>query len=142
MKIQLTRPVKIPNRGTPLSAGIDFYVPDDFEETTLEHGDDILIPSGIKVQVPHGYMLVAKNKSGIATKMGLIVGAELVDEDYEGVIHIHLIKSTKGSCVIKPGMKIVQFVLEPVLYDSIEVVEKLESRNTERGSGGFGSTGV
>ena len=142
MKVQLTKPAKVPNRGTPLSAGIDFYVPEDFQETTLDHGDSVLISTGIRVQIPPGHMLVAKNKSGIATKMGLVVGAELVDEDYEGIVHVHLIKATKGTCVISPGMKITQFVLVPVLYDSVEVVDQLESRNTQRGSGGFGSTGV
>lgn len=142
MKVQLTRPAKTPNRGTPLSAGIDFYVPEDFEAVTLDHGDSVLIPTGIRVQIPEGHMLVAKNKSGIATKMGLVVGAELVDEDYEGIVHVHLIKATKGTCTITPGMKITQFVLVPVLYDNVEVVEQIESRNTQRGAGGFGSTGI
>lgn len=142
MKIQLTKPVKTPNRGTPLSAGLDFYVPEDFEEITLDHGDSVLISTGIKVQIPSGHMLVAKNKSGVATKMGLIVGAELVDEDYEGVVHIHLIKATKGTCTISPGMKIIQFVLVPVNYAVPQVVDQLLPRNTERGAGGFGSTGT
>lgn len=142
MKIQMRRPAKTPNRGTPRSAGIDVYVPVDFVGITLDHGEDVLISTGIRVEIPEGHMFVAMNKSGVATKMGLIVGAEVVDEDYEGIVHVHLIKATKGKCTITPGMKIAQFVLVPVSYDNVEVVEQLESRNTERGAGGFGSTGI
>lgn len=142
MKIQKTRQVKTPNRGTSKSAGIDFYVPDDFEPVVLFNGDSILIPSGIKAQIPENHMWLALNKSGVATKLGLTVGAQVIDEDYEGEIHLHVIKNTNKPTTIEPGMKLVQLVLVPVLYENIEVVDFLESRNTERGDGGFGSTGL
>lgn len=142
MKIQKTRQVKTPNRGTSKSAGIDFYVPDDFEPVVLFNGDSILIPSGIKAQIPENHMWLALNKSGVATKLGLTVGAQVIDEDYEGEIHLHVIKNTNKLATIEPGMKLVQLVLVPVLYENIEVVDFLESRNTERGDGGFGSTGL
>lgn len=142
MKIQLVRNVKQPSRGTPTSAGIDFFVPEDFGETLLTQGQSVLIPSGVKAHIPEGYMWLALNKSGVAAKLGLMVGAQVVDEDYEGEIHLHVVKVTHGTTLVTPGMKLVQLVLVPVNYENIEVVDQLESRNTLRGSGGFGSTGT
>jgi dUTP pyrophosphatase len=142
MKIQKLRLVKTPNRGTESSAGIDFYVPEDFETTVLRSGESILIPSGIRVQVPRGYALVAFNKSGVAVKQGLSVGACVVDEDYEGEVHLHMINTSDKDQTIVTGQKLVQFVLIPVAYFDIEQVEDIQSRNTQRGSGGFGSTGL
>lgn len=142
MKITKVREVKTPSRGTPTSAGIDFFVPDDFQEVLLTQGQSALIPSGIKAHIPEGYMWLALNKSGIATKLGLMIGACVIDEDYEGEIHLHVIKVTHGSTLVSPGMKLVQLVLVPVNYENIEVVDELEARNTLRGTGGFGSTGT
>lgn len=142
MKIQKTKNVKTPNRGTKYSAGIDFYVPEDFNEIVINIGESVLIPSGIKAYIPNGFMLLALNKSGVSTKLGLQVGAQVVDEDYEGEIHLHVTKITNGYVSIIRGMKLVQLVLVPVNYEDIELVEFLELRNTERGDKGFGSTGV
>jgi dUTP pyrophosphatase len=142
MKIKLVRKVKEPSRGTSVSAGLDFYIPDDFKATKVWPGKAILIPSGVKAQVPEGYALIAFNKSGIATKEGLIVGACVVDQDYEGELHIHMINVGDKVVDIIPGQKLVQFVLLPVNYQNIEVVNELPQRQSERGEGGFGSTGL
>ena len=142
MKVQKIRNVKLPSRGTPSSAGIDFYVPDDFETATLKPGQSVLIPSGIKAQVPKNFALIAFNKSGVATKQGLSVGACVVDEDYEGEIHLHMINTSDKDQTIATGQKLVQFILVPVNYADIEEVSEIQSRNTQRGSGGFGSTGL
>ena len=139
-----TRPVKSPTRGTVQSAGIDFYVPEDFVSQTIKPEGDILIPSGIRVRVPQGYALIAFNKSGISTKKKLIAGACVVDEDYTGEVHLHLINAGNGTVTINPGDKILQFILLPVNYaDTMELThDEYESHGeTERGSGGFGSTG-
>jgi dUTP pyrophosphatase len=144
MKISKIRDVKTPTRGTARSAGIDFFVPNDYPEVTLLPGKSVLIPTGIKADIPTGYMLTAFNKSGVATKQSLIKGAEVCDEDYQGEIHIHLINIGTDPQVITPGQKLIQFVLVPVFYDTIEEVpfEELYSVETERGVGGFGSTGT
>ena len=142
MKLQKLRNVKTTNRGTSVSAGIDFYVPEDFETVSLKPGESVLIPSGITVQVPRGYALIAFNKSGVSVKQGLSVGACVVDEDYEGEVHLHMINTSSKDQVIATGQKLVQFVLIPVAYFDVEEVEELQSRNTERGEGGFGSTGL
>ena len=143
MKIAKTRKVKTPTRGTPESAGLDLFVPNDFLETTVSPGGFAFIPSGIKADVPSGHALIAFNKSGVALKKSLAVGACVVDEDYQGEIHIHLYNFGTEDAVISPGEKLVQMVLVPVFYDSVEVVEEetLFTSETTRGSGGFGSTG-
>jgi len=143
MRIAIIRDVKTPERGTSRSAGIDFFIPNDYNGNTfISPGESVLIPSGIRAEVPKGYMLTAFNKSGVATKKSLVVGACVVDEDYQGEIHIHLINSGDESVDIKPGDKIVQFILVPVNYDIIQVVsnQELFEEISERGEGGFGST--
>lgn len=80
MKFSKVREVKSPCRAHDTDAGIDFFIPEDFVSTKMKVGDSVLIPSGIKVNVPKGYMLTAFNKSGVATKKGLSVGACVVDE--------------------------------------------------------------
>ena len=137
--------VKTPVRAHDTDAGIDFFVPENFPETTLQPGEDVLIPSGIRVVVPEGYALIAKEKSGVATKKKLTCGASVVDSDYRNQIHIHLFNFSSNLQVIKPGDKIIQFVLIPIGLHQPELInEKLYEElylNTERGLGGFGSTG-
>lgn len=145
MKIAKVRSVKTPARGTKLSAGLDFFVPDDLpEEIILQPGDSANIPSGIHAKIPHGYALIAFNKSGIATKKDLIVGACVVDEDYQGEMHLHVMNVGKKPQAIIPGQKLVQMVLVPVSYDTCEEcsLDELYPEKSERGEGGFGSTGL
>lgn len=160
MKIAKVRDVKTPERGTDKSAGIDFFVPNDFIEKVLPPQRDMLIPSGIKAQVPEGFMLMAAEKSGVVTSKQaaveagrtpkptayttiVVLGAKIVDEDYQGEIHIHLINVGNEYVTVKPGTKIAQFILVPVSYENIEIVpeDQLFSEVSERGDGGFGSTG-
>ena len=160
MKIAKVRDVKTPERGTDKSAGIDFFVPNDFIEKILPPQRDMLIPSGIKAKIPEGYMLMGAEKSGVVTSRQaavlagrtpkptayssiVVLGAKIVDEDYQGEIHIHLVNVGNEYVTIKPETKIAQFILVPVSYDDIEVVPETElfSEETNRGEGGFGSTG-
>jgi dUTP pyrophosphatase len=161
MKLSRIRDVKLPTRGTSRSAGIDFYIPkfnarfvhdlrvknDSFieileNEVELKPHERILIPSGIKLSVPKGHMFAAYNKSGVATKKGLDILAAVCDEDYQGELHISLYNTANNYISIFEDEKIVQFILIPVLYESIEevAIENLYSEITERSDGGFGST--
>ena len=146
MKIAKTRNVKTPTRGTPGSAGIDFYVPNDYPNTLrrVAPGERFFIPSGIKANVPEGYALIAMNKSGVALKKGLMVGACVVDSDYQGEIHLHLVNTSNDDVTIEAGEKLTQFLLIPVNHCEVEVVNELDlfSRESDRGAGGFGSTGI
>ena len=159
MKFSKVRPVKTPEYGTPGSAGIDFYVPDDAGVRTLMPHSDILIPSGICANIPEGYMLMGADKSGVVTsaracynagrnpkkdafECSVIIGAKICDSDYQGEIHIHLINTGSFPIAIYPGMKIAQFILVPILHAALEEVPATHLFNTatERGNGGFGST--
>jgi len=160
MKYTKIRKVKSPTRGTSQSAGIDFYIPDEWNDGqpySVPPGGRVLIPSGIKVNVPTGYALIAFNKSGVASKTGLVVGACVVDEDYQGEVHLNMINTNQlteafdgtayatnsGHVTLNPGDKLTQFILVPVNYATPEEVEleNLYQETTERGEGGFDSTG-
>jgi dUTPase len=174
IKFLKIRDVKPPTRAYEFDAGIDFYVPeftekflDDLLEKNqnadLRMGDDegvkymelppqsrIMIPSGIKSRMAKsGRALIAANKSGVATKHGLVYGAQVVDYTYKGEIHLSLINTSWDSVKITPGMKIIQFLEMPV-YNSQVVIEAqrfpgdeekfYEGLQDDRGDGGFGST--
>lgn len=146
MKYIKIRDVKSPARGTDKSAGIDFFVPNDQETIVLKPNESTLFPTGIKMNIPQDHVLIAFNKSGVATKRDLTVGASVVDEDYQGEIHIHLTNVGKETQEIKAGEKIVQFLLMPIVYEGLEEVttedELWNGEVTSRGEGGFGSTGI
>ena len=145
MKFLKVRDVKTPTRGTSQSAGIDLYIPDEFPSTILIPGQAVLIPSGIKVNVSKDHVFIAMNKSGIATKRNLQVGACVIDEDYQGEVHIHLTNVGFTNSEIHPGDKIVQCLLMPINYEDVEIIDDEDQMwdgiETERGDGGFGSTG-
>lgn len=146
MKILKIRNVKTPARGTSESAGIDLFIPEDFTSIELHPGQSVFIPAGIKVNIPNGHALIAMNKSGIAAKRSLMVGACVIDEDYQGELHIDLKNVGKESQTLHPGDKITQVLCIPVNYVTVEEVmtehDLFEGKVTDRGEGGFGSTGV
>jgi len=130
------------------------YISDD--SIILQPQDKILIPSGVHVNfmeeesllkaatnLPLGLSLNAANKSGIASKRGLSYLAAICDADYEGEIHINLVNTGAYTVKISEGEKIIQFLLQPVYYASLNEVlfEDLYVNSTsQRGEGGFGST--
>jgi|TARA_Y100000310_G_C20688751_1_gene820818 deoxyuridine 5'-triphosphate nucleotidohydrolase len=130
-------------RAHSLDAGIDFFVPSDFTITKVAPNNSIKIPSGIKVNIPQGWALIAFNKSGVCTTLGVIAGACVIDSGYQGEIHIHLINVSKKDVFITPDMKIMQFLLMPVSGIQTEEcdLEELYEQESERSSRGFGSTG-
>ena len=144
LQFSKTRKVISPNRAHSLDAGIDFYVPADFEQKGLAPGEALRIKSGIKVNVPQGYALIAFNKSGISTKLGLVVGACVIDSGYQGEISIHIINTSNKMIWILPDMKIVQYLLIPIAESMPEEVRESElfPHKSTRGAGGFGSSDV
>ena len=136
--------VKDPIRAHSTDAGIDLFVPNDFTPMTLKIGDSALIQSGVRFKLPPNTAGIFFNKSSIAKK-GLIVGAQLVDEQYTGQVHIHLVKVTGEPVTINPGDKIAQMVIVPVLYNKLVQCDDKQYddivRNSERKDKGFGSTG-
>ena len=143
MKISKIKNVKLPTRANSTDAGIDFFVPEDQKMIRINPGESCLIASGIKVNVPKGFALVAFNKSGVAVKKSLHVGACVVDNGYQGEVHINLTNVGEHEQVINPGDKIVQFVLLPLGDPFLQEVPESELyvEVSTRGEGGFGSTG-
>lgn len=169
LKFLKIRDVKSPVRGTVEAAGVDFFVPNynekfenDLREKNpaisintvdnnelyikLEPGHRVLIPSGIKTWMTPGTALIAANKSGVASKKGLIFGAQVVDSDYAGEVHISVINTSNDVVMIKTGEKLIQFIHTPVLLTEPEEVDEYIFNSlhdkSQRGNGGFGSTGV
>jgi dUTP pyrophosphatase len=146
MKILKVREVKTPSRAHSNDAGIDLFIPEDFLSQVLNPGQSVLIPSGIKARVPEGYALIAFNKSGIAAKKNLIVGACVIDESYQGEIHIDIKNVGTMPQVVNPGDKIIQLLCVPMNYVPVELVdnedELFADMLSNRGDGGFGSTGT
>ena len=113
--------------------------------TILPNGR-VLIPSGIKTWMTPGTALIAANKSGVASKKGLIFGAQVIDSDYAGEVHISVINTSNVPVTIKTGEKLIQFIHTPVLMTKPEEVDEYTFNSLHdksvRGEGGFGSTGT
>lgn len=151
-----------PVRGHSTDAGLDFFVPEctpifvsDFKEKNpdveitelgiiLRPHQKVLIPSGVKIDVPIDHALIAFNKSGVASKLGLDLLASVVDHGYQGQVHLSLYNTTTENIKIPFGMKIIQFVLLPIKTPSLQWVPENEifQELSERKDGGFGSTGI
>ena len=139
---------KMPVRAHPTDAGMDlFFCPppkpelDSQIETVLPFGSSV-IPTGLKIEVPEGYMLEIKNKSGIASKRSLLVGACVVDRGYTGEIFVNLHNVTHRTQTLHEGDKIAQAVLVKI-ETNISLVESdsIYDEDTDRGDGALGSTG-
>lgn len=138
------RDVKTPSRGTELSAGIDFFIPNDYWTVTLEPNTNHLFPSGIKVDIPKDKVLIAFNKGSIAGKRNVVVGSAIIDADFQGEIFIDLHNIGTEPVTFEPGDKIIQFLLMPINYSVMKEkpIEDLYSETTKRGEGMLGSTNL
>lgn len=150
LKMSITRVVKNPQRGTDFSAGIDFFIPDTFNKGLpfeLKSGNRCIIELGVYIDLIgsglNNYALIFMNKSGVATKTGLVVGACVIDADYQGELMLNLYNPTDVSVEIEPGMKAIQGIILPVYYSQPEIVpfKDLYKDKSSRGDGRFGSTG-
>lgn len=134
---RLSENAKLPTRGSAGSSGLDVYTPID---VVIKPRGDILIPLDLSFDIPFGWDLCVYNKSGIATKKKLDKGAELIDSDYTGNCHVHMFNNSDDTITFLKGDKIAQLVMRQVWMGDLEEVDDL-NKITERGSGGFGSTG-
>ena len=126
---------------TPLSAGMDIRA-NLQEPLTLNPLQRMLIPTGLYIALPEGYECQARPRSGLAVKHGITVlnSPGTIDADYRGELKILLVNLSDTPFVIEPGERIAQLVVakhEHVEWSEVEVLDE-----TERGEGGFGSTGV
>lgn len=130
----------LPVYATGGSAGMDLTFASD-DELVLEPGERTKLPTGIKLEIPLGYEGQIRPRSGLAYKAGIsltnCVGT--VDSDYRGEVQVLIINHGKEPYTFKPGERIAQLLIAPTLQVELVEVESVDS--TERGEGGFGSTG-
>ena len=159
MKYTKIRDVKDPVGDKKENVGQDFFIPNDWNDgkpMRLYIGQQVKIPSGIKVKVPMGMAMNFDNKSGVALKKGLTIGAKVVDPSYRGEVNLNLFKVVRGTedkrdifgryyTVLTPGEKITQGILYKVSMESWNKVSNKvyeQGPATKRAAGGFGSTGT
>jgi dUTP pyrophosphatase len=133
----------LPAYETAGSAGMDIRaaVPAD-KPLVIKPGKRALVPTGFVFEIPPGYEVQVRPRSGLALKNGVtcLNTPGTVDSDYRGEVQVLLINHGQAPFVIKRGDRIAQMVVAPVTQIAWNVVEQLDQ--TERGSGGYGSTGI
>lgn len=133
--------LELPFYATESSAGMDLRAAVEGSET-IKPGERKLIPTGISMALPVGYEAQVRPRSGLALKQGITVlnTPGTIDADYRGEVCVILINLGKEDFVVERGMRIAQMVIAPVTQAEISLVQDLDE--TERGEGGFGSTGT
>ena len=139
---------KPPTRANPSDAGLDLYFnpPEPDAAIRIEPGESKLFNTGIRVGVPHGYMLEIKNRSSVAAKKGLVVGACVVDSGYDGEVFVNLHNIGKEVQHVARHDKIAQAVMIPVVHfraletHSGDIYDWHPISMSNRGSGALGST--
>lgn len=126
---------QMPTRGTEHSAGFDLYAP---ERVDIPAGQSYLVGTGLSFAIPSGWFGQINPRSSMASKHKIRVGARVIDADYRGEVMINLHNDSDSTYEIMKGDRIAQVVFMPFMAD-IQQVNNLD--DTQRGSGGFGSTG-
>lgn len=136
------RTLPLPNYETAGAAGADLRANfPDRKAVTLAPGARSVIPTGLRVEVPQGFEMQVRPRSGLALKQGVSLPNTpgTIDSDYRGSLAVILINHGQDTVTIEHGDRIAQAVIAPVVQATFQLVEDLSE--TERGQGGFGSTG-
>ena len=160
------RDVKDPSGNRKEDAGVDFFIPNDWNEgkpLILRLGEQTNIPSGIKIKLKNTQYLQMMNKSGVSLKKGLTFGASVIDSGYRGELHLDMFKVVKGTedirvrrrgilgwlgfkewaTVLTPGEKIIQGIIMCISNEALKGVPNKvydQGPKSKRSTGGFGST--
>ena len=137
-----------PKRANPSDAGLDVFwspAPDGGDSVTIAPGESVVLGTGLKFGVPHGYMLEVKNRSSVAAKRSLLVGACVIDSGYDGEIFINLHNVGTKAQHLSAGSKIAQLVLIPVVHfraieNNTSALYEYPITISDRGDGALGST--
>ena len=138
---RLSKEITLPKYETDGSSGLDLAACIE-KKIEIKPGKSVIIPTGLAVAIPKNFEIQIRPRSGLAAKnqISVLNTPGTVDADYRGEIKVILINLSDKSFIIEKGLRIAQMVLCPIVKAELKEVETLE--NTERGSGGFGSTGV
>ena len=140
MKVKLDPGAKMPTRAHETDAGLDLY---SRETVTIFPGRSEIFDTGVHIELPHGYYGKIESKSGLNINQGIVSCGGVIDEGYTGsiVVKLYNLESPDGySHTIHAGDKIAQLVIQTYATPELELVDALDE--TERGSNGFGSTGI
>lgn len=137
---KLTEKATLPTYASEFAAGCDLYACLDNEEA-IKPGETMLIKTGLAIELPIGYAAFIYARSGLASKRGLAPANKVgvIDCDYRGEIMVALHNHSSEAQTILPNERIAQMVIAPYITADFNLVDELSS--TERGQGGFGSTG-
>ena len=141
MNIKLLRETSVmPKRATEGSAGYDLSA-DIHEKVEIKCGEIVMIPTGVALEIPAGYVGLVFSRSGLGAKHGVTLANSVgvIDSDYRGEISVPLICTKKEGYTVEPQERVAQIVIVPFFAE--ELVEVSELSDTERGEKGFGSTG-
>jgi len=138
---RLSKDVALPKYETEGSSGLDLAANTD-KQIKILPGKSEIIPTGLAVAIPKNFEIQIRPRSGLAAKSQISVlnTPGTIDADYRGELKVILINLSDKIFVVEKGLRIAQMVLCPVVKATLKEVKELE--NTERGSGGFGSTGI
>ncbi len=138
---QLSPLAHVPAYQSDGAAGLDLHAAID-GPITIAPGQIVMIPIGIAIALPPGHEGQVRPRSGLASRHGVTLpnAPGTIDEDYRGEVKVPLINLGSEAFSVEPGMRIAQMVVSPVTHCAIEAVDELDA--TQRGAGGFGSTGV
>lgn len=127
----------IPTYAHDTDAGLDLYAS---ETVTIQPMQRALVPSGIALAIPKGYVGLIWDKSGLAVKHGLTAIAGVIDAGYRGDIQVAMYNTTQTAYVVEAGKKIAQLLIQPIVRAQLEETKELP--DAARGDNGFGSTGL
>ncbi|MGC3938504.1 dUTP diphosphatase [Roseobacter sp. EG26] len=135
------REVPLPTYQTAGAAGADVRANLLHGAVTLQPGARALVPTGFQIEIPEGYEVQVRPRSGLALKHGIMLvnSPGTIDSDYRGPVGVILLNAGEGAFVVTHGMRIAQLVVAPVVRGRFEISQQLSE--TARGVGGFGSTG-
>ena len=138
---QLDPRAKLPAYGSADAAGADLYALTD-GPVAVAPGQTVLIPTGLALAIPRGYVGLVYARSGLATRQGLAPANKVgvIDADYRGELMVSLYNHSGETRTVECGDRIAQLVIAPYLTARFQEAEELD--DTERGKGGFGSTGT
>tara|TARA_A100001011_G_C14142075_1_gene770161 strand:- start:217 stop:657 length:441 start_codon:yes stop_codon:yes gene_type:complete len=138
---RLSKDIPLPKYETDGSSGLDLSANID-QKIEIMPGKSEIIPTGLSIAIPENFEIQIRPRSGLAAKNQITVlnTPGTIDADYRGELRVILINLGKKSFFIEKGLRIAQMVLCPIVKAKLKEVENLEG--TDRGSGGFGSTGI
>jgi dUTP pyrophosphatase len=138
---RLSKEVSLPRYETKGSSGMDIaaFISADIN---LEPGKSVIVPTGLSVDIPNGFEIQIRPRSGLAAKKSITVlnTPGTIDADYRGEIKVILINLSNEKFIIEKGLRIAQMVVCPIIQAKLEEVSELD--DTVRGKGAFGSTGL